>query len=155
MARLSKCKSCGIELQKKDRNVYSGKTYCKKCYDLKVSEKNQYNNLIKTICNYFEINKPTGLILKQIKDYKEQFDYTYSGMQYTLWYCKDILGKSFEIKYGIALVKYQYENSKDYFLKQQQINKSVVDFKIKEVVKKVKINKSNRKSFTINLDELK
>lgn len=137
------------------RYPYSNKSYCKKCYDFKVKEREQYNVLIKTICECFNIEKPTGLILKQIKDYKDKFNYIYSGMTYCLWYLKEILNSSFDVKYGIAIIKYQYENAKHYFESQQKINESVSHFEIKEVVKKVKLSRNKPKQFIINLDDLK
>lgn len=157
MARLSTCKLCGVKLQKEEKYTYSSKTYCKKCYDFKVNEHLKYSNLIKSICSYFSINQPTGLMLKQIKECKEQFNYEYDWITYCLWYVTDILNKQLDKKYGIAIVKYEYENAKEYFNKQQLIKNSMknIDFKPKEVVKKVKIiNANNKNKFLINLDEV-
>lgn len=155
MARLSTCKDCGNKITKEDKYTYSNKTYCKNCYDKKMKEKEQYDSLIKIICDKFNIDVPTGLILKQIKDYKEKFNYVYSGMTYCIWYSTDILKLKLDLKYGIAFVKFQYENAKDYYESQQKINKSMKDFKVKEVIKKVKICKNKSSKFIINLDELK
>lgn len=157
MPRLSKCKDCGKELVKEDKYKYSNKTYCRGCYDKHIYENQMYNQLISNICKYFDIDKPTGLILKQIKEYKDKFDYTYSGIEYSLWYITQILNKSLELKYGIALVKYEYENAKEYFTKQQNIKKSIEnnEIKIKDVVKTIKIKKKNKfKNFSINIDNL-
>ena len=139
MGRKSKCKGCETLLEKEDKYTYSGKTYCKDCYDKLQVEKDNYNQLLNTIMEYLEIQVIDGLMYKQIKDYKEQYKYNYTGMTYTLWYCKEILNKKFERKYGIALIKYEYNNAKDYFSKQQKITNSVMEIK-EPITRTVKIN---------------
>lgn len=157
MARLSTCKLCGCKLTKEEKYTHSNKTYCKSCYDAKIKEFNEYNALVSSICKYFGEDKPTGLILKQIKDYKENFGYTYNGVSYCLWYITDILNRTLEKKYGIALVKYEYENAKMYYNNQEKISNSVQNSnnETKEVMRKVKINnKSIKHKFLLNLDEV-
>lgn len=158
MGRKSTCKGCGILLEKEEKYTYSSKTYCKNCYDKLQQEKENYNQLLDTIMEYLEMQVIDGLIYKQIKDYKEQFQYNYTGMTYTLWYCKEILNKKFERKYGIALIKYEYNNAKDYFLKQQQIRNSIMEIK-EPVIRTVKINldkvfKKESYNHLINLENL-
>lgn len=156
MARLSKCKECSKELKTDERFIYSNKTYCKNCYDIKIKEKNDYDNLVSWICTYFNQNVPNGLILKQIKEYKDKYEYTYSGIHYCLWYLTEIKGIKLEIKYGIGLVKFEYENAKNYFLQQQNIKESVKFVKPIEVTRTVKIktNKNVDSKFLIDIDEL-
>ena len=74
---------------------------------------------------------------------------------YCLWYITYICNKTLDIKFGIAMVKYEYENAKKYYYKQEQIKNSVINKKSKEIVKKVKITKkSNNAKILINLDEV-
>ena len=79
-------------------------------------------------------------------------------MTYTLWYCKEILNKAFIKKYGVSLIKYNYDNAKNYY-SQQEILKEQMD-KLSDVKIKTKIAKSisvpsNKKSTSlINLDNL-
>ena len=73
MGRLSTCKQCGKKLTKEEKYTYSNKTYCIDCYNLKLQEHEDYLNLVSGICKYFNIDKPTGLILKQLKDYKNKY----------------------------------------------------------------------------------
>lgn len=158
MGRKSKCKGCETLLEKEEKYTYSGKTYCKSCYDKLQIEKENYNQLLETVMKYFEIQVIDGLMYKQIKEYKEQYNYNYTGMTYTLWYCKEILNKKFDRKYGIAIVKYEYNNAKDYFIKQQQIQNSVMEIK-EPVTRTVKVNldkvfKKNKKDRLIDLENL-
>ena len=158
MARLSTCKGCGKQITKEEKYVHSSKSYCKDCYDKIMAEKESYKKLIDSICNYFQITAPTGLILKQIKEYKNTFKYTNEGMLYTLWYCTEILNKKLDIKYGIAVVKYQYENAENYFISQQNIEKTVNNRKeVKTNVVKInlnKVHKQNESNLLFNLEEL-
>jgi hypothetical protein len=158
MARTSKCKKCEKKIVKEEKYIVSGKGYCEDCYEDILIEKESYKNLISIVCEYFNIEKPTGLILKQIKQYRDEFNYSTSGITYTLWYIKEIEGKSFnEVKYGIALVKYYYEKAKQYFEQQERISRSVDNFEIKTREVKLNINKvydKKKDHLTINLEDL-
>jgi len=161
LARLSKCKGCEKTISKEEKYVYSNKSYCKECYDKIQIGKQEYDLLLKTICQYFNLDQPTGLIFKQIKEYKEQLGYTYGGITYCLWYIKAIEGKSFsELKYGIALVKYNYEKAKKYFEQQQKIASSVQSNieQGEEAVNEVKVNLgkvyAKKNNFLINIGDL-
>ena len=156
MARLAKCKGCGIDIPKGEKYIISSKRYCKKCYDVKIKDAEDYNNLISYICSIFKIEAPNWLIVKQIKQFKEEFNYTYAGMNYCLWYLTQIKNVKMELKYGIGLVKVEYENSKNYYLQQCKIQESVKPPQNVEVKRKVKmktsINDTNK--FLINIDDM-
>lgn len=158
MARKSICKGCGKQVEKEDKHVHSGKSYCIDCFTPIKEEAESYKTLISCICEYFEIDAPTSLIMQQIKQYKEQFNYSNSGIHYTLWYLKEIENKSFdEVKYGIALVKFNYDNAKAYHTQQARTTKSMENHVPENRVKKVKINtenlQSSSKKFTLDLDQ--
>lgn len=79
-------------------------------------------------------------------------------MTYTLWYCKEVLNKSFIEKYGISLIKYYYNEAKNYYSQQEklkeQINK-LSDIKIKtKIVKKTSINSKKKSTSLIDLEDL-
>ena len=130
------CKGCDKQLLPEEKYTYSNKAYCLVCYTKKFEEHESYTLLLKTICDYFNLDSCTGLMLKQIKQYKDEFTYSYDGMSYTLWYCKEILKKQFIEKYGIALLKYEYENAKKYFEQQSVIQQSTIN-QSEIIVKKV------------------
>ena len=121
-----------------ERHIHASKKYCTNCYTKIKKESEDYKELIDFICENFMLECPTGLILKQIKDYKEKFSYTYAGITYTLWYAKAILQKNFIMKYGIAIVKYHYEDACNFYLQQEKRmrsseNKIQSDIKIRRV----------------------
>ena len=155
-SRKSTCKGCNEKYPSDEMKVYSGKKYCQSCYNKKIQEQEEYKSLIETIKSYYDVDIPNGYLLKQIKTYKEEFNYTYAGMNYTLFYCKEIKNLKFDVKYGLGIVKYEYENAKQYFLHQQKIANSVKNMKHEEKIKRVKVNikKQQNKSFLLNIDEL-
>ena len=124
------------------------------CYNKKVEEHESYNQLLKTICEYFKIEIVTGLMLKQIKQYKTEFNYTYNGMIYTLWYVKEILNKNFITQYGVVLIKYEYENAENYYLQQSKIQESVEVGE--EKIKYITIKKQPKQitNFLIDIDKM-
>lgn len=151
MARLSSCKGCGKQLQPEEKHIHSSKTYCEECYNKVLRESEEYKQLIQFICENYRIDRPTGLMLKQIKDYKTEFNYTYGGMTYTLWYLKEIENKEFITMYGVSLVKYYYENASEYFLHQEEVKKSMeLNSKVEIKTKVVKVNRINNIKQTNN-----
>ena len=90
MARKVKCPECGTFNDKENAVCHNSKYYCKVCYENKMRESQDYKDLITYICNLYQIDSPTGWMLKQIKDFKEQFNYTYRVMKTTLHYFYEI-----------------------------------------------------------------
>lgn len=155
MARLSTCKDCGIKLKPEEKHIHSSKVYCDKCYEKIMRDSDEYKKLIKFICDNYLIETPTGLMLKQIKEYKTNYSYTYGGMTYTLWYIKEILNKEFIVMYGVALIKYHYDEACNYYLHQEEIKKSMeINSKAEIKTKVVKVNRSNNNTKNSSLIDL-
>lgn len=159
MARgISKCKACEQDFPTKDMKIYSAKKYCNECYIKKTQERDSYNALIAMVCECFELEVPTGLILKQIKTYRDEFKYEYDGMNYTLYYLKNIKGCNFETKYGVALLKFEYENAKAYYEQQSKVQESVNLTNHDETIKIIKVGKVDKldmkNKYLINIDDL-
>jgi predicted RNA-binding Zn-ribbon protein involved in translation (DUF1610 family) len=152
MARLSTCKGCGKKLQPEEKHIHSSKTYCEECFKKIERDSTEYKQLIEFICNNYELEKPTGFMLKQIKELRTEYGYSYAAMTYTLWYCKEILNKSLIEKYGVALIKHYYDEAKDYYSQQErlkeQINK-LSDVEVKTKVVKCTSMNSNKKSASL------
>lgn len=158
MARLSTCKGCGKKLQPEEKYTHGSKTYCEDCIKKIERESTEYKQLIEYICENYYLEKPTGFMLKQIKELKNEFNYSYAAMTYTLWYCKEILNKELIEKYGIALVKHYYEEARDYYSQQERMKEQMdkiadVDIKTK-IIKKHIQNNTNQNSSLINLGNL-
>lgn len=158
MARLSTCKGCGKKLQSTKKYTHNSKSYCKECYEKILRDGEEYKQLIEFICTNYEIDRPTGLMLKQIKDMKTEYGWPYSAMTYTLWYCKEILQKRLIEKYGVVLIKHHYEDAKEYYSQQEKMKEQVKNLENVEIkTKVVKRNQSvikNNNSSLVNLNNL-
>ena len=123
----------------------------------KQKSKHPYARLLDYVCYIFQLDAPTGMMMKQIKECKLSGG-TYEGMEYTLWYCVEILGKPPIPKYGVYFIKDYYEEAAQYWKEQNEIaNKmkdvSESDFKIKKVQGSNKSN-INVDSSLFNLDNI-
>lgn len=159
MTRLSTCKACNKKLQPSEKFIHSSKTYCESCYVKIKRDSEEYKQLIEYICVNYNINAPTGFMLKQIKEMKDECSYTYGGMTYTLWYCKDVIGKELLSKYGVALIRYYYDDASAYFMQQEESKRKMEKLKDVELKTKiVKVNKQNKyetnNNSLINLNNL-
>lgn len=158
MARLSTCKGCGKKLKPEEKYMHSSKPYCKKCFENIERESSEYKQLIDFICENYDLDRPTGFMLKQIKEYKNDYGFSYAAMTYTLWYCKEILNKSLIEKYGVVLIKHYYDEAKEYYSQQEKLKEQVN--KLSDVKKKTKlVNRSSMRTKTksaslINLGDL-
>ncbi|MBU5331720.1 hypothetical protein KQI61_05885 [Anaerocolumna aminovalerica] len=159
MPRLASCKGCGKKLHPHEKFTHSSKSYCDVCYKKVTRDSNEYKQLVEFICDNYKIEKPTGLMFKQIKDMKIENGYSYGGMTYTLWYCKEILMKQLNVKYGVTLIKFYYDEAKNYYNEQERLIKQLNELEDIELKTKViKINKQTGNSTTnkslINLNDL-
>ena len=94
------------------------------------------------ILQLFKIDYVDAKIRKQIKQYREEYNYTYSGIHKALIYFYEVKGNSIEkANGGIGIVPYVYQNAYNYYLalwqaKQRNQDKVLVDYvpRVKEVV---------------------
>lgn len=121
--RLVKCKYCNEQF---DRNKepfveVSARRYahkaCAEKYQQSVSQEElDYLALEKYIKKLFNKTVLTARIKKQIKDYRQEYGYTYTGMQKTLYWWFEIKRNSIEqANEGIGIVPYVYNDALDYY----------------------------------------
>lgn len=125
MARLLKCygycnqKYPKEELRKLKINKNAsgdGQNFCKDCYDRKVKEVADREALYNFIQSTYNLTFPTGLILRQIKNFHEERGYTYKNIRFTLDYVFNIK-KSYKpiVQYGISMVPYFHDEMIEYY----------------------------------------
>ena len=104
-----------------------------------VQDKEELDEYIKKL---FKISYVDARIQKQIKQYVEEYKFTYSGIRKALIYFFEIKGNSIEKSNGgIGIVPYVYKNAYNYYLalwqaQQKNETKNVVDYipNVKEIV---------------------
>lgn len=103
------------------------------------SDKESLNNYIMKLFNTSYVD---ARIQKQIKQYVDEYNFTYSGIQKALTYFFEIKGNSLEkANGGIGIVPYVYKNAYNYYYalwqaQQKNEDKIVTDYvpNVKEIV---------------------
>lgn len=120
-----KCVYCQ-QLFDRDREptvAVSTKRYAhKKCYDQiegqKTQEERDYELLEKYLMELFNTNYVSARIKKQIKEYKEEYNYTISGMYKALVWWYDIQHSDItKANDGIGIIPYIYDQAYKYYYK--------------------------------------
>lgn len=114
--RLVKCPSCGKQNWKADTVEHSKRYYCKPCYAEKTKPKarTDWDDLFDMITFVYK-QKPTAMMYKQLKDYREKHKFTDIGMTYTLRYMYQVLNLNVKEDAGLGLILYYYEEAKKYY----------------------------------------
>lgn len=145
-----KCKYCGEYF---DRNSepfeavggrrYAHKTCAEKYRQSMSKEELDYMELEKYIKKLFNKNVLTARIKKQIKDFKQEYNYSYSGMQKTLYWWFELKKNSLDkANDGIGIIPYVYQEAHDYFYRlylAEMANKDVPDMIHKPKVEIIEI----------------
>ena len=128
------CKICGqtFDRDKVPFELVSARRYahleCAEKHRQSLSEKDKLNEYIKEL---FKLEYVSPRIQKQIKNYIEEFNFTYSGILKTLIYYFEIKnGDISKANGGIGIVGYIYEEAKEYYRRIETANLKNIDVKI-------------------------
>lgn len=119
-------------------------------------EEKDYINLEEYIKKLFKTDKINIKIKKQIKDFKQEYNYTYTGILKTLYWWYEIKGHTTELaKDGIGIVPYVYDEAEKYYYTlyiAKQLNDKIETFKTETVeitIPPPEANKNPTKLFKI------
>ncbi|AYC51950.1 hypothetical protein EI976_05315 [Bacillus licheniformis] len=150
MARRVKCPYCETYLDKDDAIPYKKRYYHQNCFDTWKMEAVHRKELIKYICELYKIDAPTGMMLKQIKEFQEEYKYKLKGIELALRYFHETLGNPVREGDGLGIVPFIYEEAKADYLQKKAIEESVEEAKKhKQKESIVIIKKQNRKNIKI------
>ena len=91
------------------------------------------------------IKKIQFTIIQNIKDYKDQFHYTYRGIKTTLHYFYEIQeGNSVEDSLGIGIVPFVYDEAKKFYIDEKAIKDNLKDCDMQKVQNRKKVIHINR-----------
>lgn len=114
-----KCKHCGEWVDKSlNLHVYhSNRYYHQACYEIVHMQATHYKELIEYICNLYGIDAPTGWHIKQIQVFKDEYNYTYKGMELTLRFITEVEKKTMldASEAGIGLIRFYYLKASKYY----------------------------------------
>ena len=155
MARATKCPVCNLFFNRDQVAFvhYKNRYYHKSCYDKHtqqtVQDEKDLVNLEEYIVKLLQLECINARIRKQIKDMKETYNFSYSGIHKSLEYFYEVKGNSIsKANGGIGIVPYVYEDAKNYYYtmflaREQNKGKDVRTFIIKG--KSVRIEPPQRK----------
>ncbi|MGL6184740.1 MAG: hypothetical protein ACRC1T_05110 [Clostridium chrysemydis] len=141
--RLVKCPKCGTKNEKENTVKHGRGYYCQECFE----DVGEYKELISTICEIYNIEAPTIQMVSQVKDYKDKYNFTNSGMKYTLKYYYEILENKVKDNVGLGIVPYFYDRAKQYYKNRFILEEKADEFINEERLKKFKVVRSNKKDF--------
>lgn len=148
---LVKCPKCGTKNEKENAIKHGRSYYCAECFE----DLEEYKNLITTICEIYRIDTPTIQMLSQIKDYKSKYNFTNSGIKYTLKFYYEILENSVMDNVGLGIVPYFYDKAKNYYKNRFDLEEKAELFVNQEKIKTFKVSNNNKQEFKrheLNID---
>lgn len=112
------CSVCHQTFPREVIKIFSNKNYCPKCAEVKDKEIRERRALTDYIQE--RLNPETGdwpLIMKQVKQYKEEYGFKYTGMKATLRYMLDYAEEDIDLNLdnGIALLPFYYKRANEFF----------------------------------------
>lgn len=117
-----KCKYCSqhfdasVEEYVKIKNRYAHKQCAEDYEKNRTQEDIDLENLEKYIMKLFDEPYINARIRKQMKEFKQTYKYTYSGMHKALIWWYEIKGNSTEkANGGIGIIPFIYDNARDYY----------------------------------------
>ncbi|MCS4323966.1 hypothetical protein [Bacillus subtilis] len=127
MGRQVKCPYCKTKLDKDSAIPYKKRYYHEKCFNTWKQETDHRKELIQYICNLYGLTSPTGMMLKQIKEYQEEYGYKLKGIELALRYFYETLDNQPREGDGIGIVPFVYDEAKRHYIRQKAIRKSAED----------------------------
>ena len=106
---------------------------------IEIGEEKDKLELEEYILKLFKIDYVDARIRKQINQYREEYNYTYSGFRKGLTYFYEVKGNSIEkANGGIGIVPYVYQHAYNYYLALWQAQQKNQDKVLNDYVPRVK-----------------
>lgn len=139
------------------RDIYEQKMEEQKTEELKNKERDakEYKELIAYICELYNIEKPTGMILKQVRDFhNEPYNWRYQAIQLALEYFFEIKENSTANARGIGIVPYIYDEAVGFWKHVVSINTNEdvkhTESQTLKIKRQNKQNKRNKHKFDLD-----
>ena len=121
-----KCPICSKMNDKEDTIKIGNRYYCKECAEHKDEYKSDWDLLFEYICKLYNISKPTGMMFRQLKEFRsEPYCFTDGGMYATLRYYHEILGNNVLDGSGIGIIPYYYDKTRQYYEQMNEVEESL------------------------------
>jgi antitoxin component YwqK of YwqJK toxin-antitoxin module len=126
--RLLKCYGyCGKSYPKEELIKVGSQNHCHSCADRKHKEQKDRETLYKTIQMIYKIPYPNGQMLRQIKQFSEDRNYTLEGMTKALCYFVKVMKKTPFLNGGLSFLPYHYDSAQKYYEELEERRKNAKD----------------------------
>lgn len=148
VVRLRTCPKCKEKVNPLDEGSIDtdSATYHKTCYEAIQRQKKNRDELLTYISLKYNVEFPTGYMLKQITDYHNKRGYSYKAMLATLKYMFEVEKVTTKEGVGIGLLPYYFEKAKSYYSKIMTAGKSADSVTINNTVVKVRAIEQTKRS---------
>ena len=160
MAKKYKCPVCEKMNDAEEAEKHKSRHYCPDCLKNKLEEaKNNsdgWEELYNYLCELYG-GKPTGRMFKQLGEFrKPPYNYLNTGMLLTLKYFHETLGNPVIEGTGVGIIPYVYEEAKNNYIRQKEINEINSEREYNETKKYIKISpiKNHNQKSTIDFNVL-
>lgn len=113
-------------------------TYHRDCYESIQRQKKNREELLNYISLKYNVEFPTGFMLKQITDYHNKRGYSYKAMLVTLEYMFDVEKVPTKEGVGLGLIPFYFEKAKSYHQKIRTAGDSAQNITINNTVVRIK-----------------
>jgi hypothetical protein len=128
LSRLYKCYGdCNEKYIKEQLIKVGAQNFCIPCATKKQKETKDRETLYKTIQTIYKIPYPNGQMLRQIKQFKEDRNYTYEGMTKCLCYFVKVQKKQPFLNGGLSFLPYHYDSAVKYYEDLEERRKNAKD----------------------------
>lgn len=151
-----KCPECEYQIDKdiEEHIVHSKKTYHVQCFKQFERRKEDRSDLHNYICELYRIDFPTVYMLKQIKDFQTEYNYTLKGIHLALVYFHEVKEHPIDGK-GIGIVPYIYTEARNYYIKLSEVNQHNMNIEFDNTVEIIYTTPpKQRKLKLIDLEEI-
>lgn len=146
VGRMRTCPKCKEKVNPLDVNAIdrSEATYHLECYESIQRENVKRTELYDYIALKYNIEFPTGFMLRQIREYHDTRKYSYTAILTTLKYMFEIEKVSIEQRNGLGLVPYYMEKAKRHYKKIRSAGETASNLAFVHEPVKVKAIKQTR-----------
>lgn len=147
--RLRTCPKCKEKVDPLAENAIDieNSTLHRECYERSKREKENLNNLLDYISLKYNIEFPTGYMLKQVSDYRNKRGYSYKAMLATLKYIFEVEKVPLKEGVGLGLIPFYFEKAKSYYAKIRTAGNSATNITINNTtVKIIAVAENKRRS---------
>lgn len=148
VVRLRTCPKCKEKVNPLDVDAIDtdSATFHRTCYEAIQRQKKNREELLNYIALKYNVEFPTGYMLKQITDYHNKRGYSYKAMLATLRYMFEVEKIPTKEGVGVGLIPFYFEKAKSYYSKIKTAGKSANSVTVNNKVVKVRAIEPTKRS---------